>query len=183
MVENEGIENEIGIISSFFEFVALATDYILSTSDMQGLLPHRCESAIDFDPAPSPDAPDLHHPNEPPYELDDIKVEYHPHSKKPPSVHHFSEFSRSRPSEGQIPRNNSPWEPFRTRLDFEVAEIALEAALTKEQTNRLLDLVHRSASGTDPFTLQSHDEVRSLWEMASQRYTPVIVFMLCISQG
>jgi hypothetical protein len=142
VVENEGIENEISIISSFFEFVALATDYILSTSDMQGSSPHRCELAIDCDPAASPNAPDLHHPNEPPYELDDIKVKHHPHSKQPPSVHHFSEFSCSRPSEGQIPRNNSPWEPFWTRLDFEVAEITLEAVLTKEQISQLLDLIH-----------------------------------------
>ncbi|KAG2114673.1 uncharacterized protein F5147DRAFT_743848 [Suillus discolor] len=105
------------------------------------------------------------------YELDDIKVEYHTHSKLPSIVHHFADFSRSCSSEGQVPCNNSPWEPFRTRLDFEVAEIALEAAMTKEQMNRLLDLVHRSASGTDKFTLQSHNKVRSLWEMASQRYT------------
>ncbi|KAG1856191.1 hypothetical protein C8R48DRAFT_749169 [Suillus tomentosus] len=91
-------------------------------------------------------------------------VEYHPHSKLPPTVHHFSDFSRSCSSEDQVPHNNSPWEPFQTRLDFEVAEIALEAAMTEEQTNRLLDL--------DIFTLQSHDEVRSLWEMASERYMP-----------
>ncbi|KAG1822153.1 hypothetical protein DFJ58DRAFT_720123 [Suillus subalutaceus] len=106
--------------------------------------------------------------NMPPYELDDIKVKYHPHSKQPSTIHHFSEFSCSHPPEGQVPYNNSPWEPFWMRLDYEVAEIAL----TKEQTNCLLDLVHQSASvGTDTFTLQSHNEVRSLWEMASQHYT------------
>jgi hypothetical protein len=59
----------------------------------------------------------------------------------------------------------------------------LEAALTKEQTNQLLDLVHRSANSADTFTLQSHDEVCSLWKMALQHYTPVIVFILCIFQG
>ncbi|KAG2140493.1 uncharacterized protein EDB93DRAFT_1089821, partial [Suillus bovinus] len=57
-------------------------------------------------------------------------------------------------------------------LDFKVAEIALEAAMTKDQTNWLLDLVHQSTSGKDTFTLKSHNEVRSLWEMASQQYTP-----------
>jgi len=149
---------------------------------MQGSSPHR-HGSIDFDPAVLADVPDLDHPNELPHELDDIKVEYHPHSERPSTIHQFSDFSRSRPLEGQVPRNNSPWEPFRTRLDFEVAEIVLEAALTKEQTNRLLDLVHQSANGADTFTLQSHDEVRSLWEMASQRYTPVIVFILCIFRG
>ncbi|KAG1903419.1 uncharacterized protein F5891DRAFT_1127252 [Suillus fuscotomentosus] len=63
------------------------------------------------------------------------------------------------------------------QLDFEVAEIVLEAAMMEEQTNRLLDLVHRSASGKDIFMLQSHDEVRSLWEMASEWYTPFVCFI------
>ncbi|KAG1833243.1 hypothetical protein DFJ58DRAFT_613551, partial [Suillus subalutaceus] len=54
--------------------------------------------------------------------INDIKVEYHPHSKHPSTIHHFSDFSRDRPSEGQVPRKDSPWEPFRTRLDFEIAE-------------------------------------------------------------
>ncbi|KAG1875976.1 hypothetical protein C8R48DRAFT_768824 [Suillus tomentosus] len=138
--ENEGIENDI---------------------DMQGLSPHRCLS-INFNAVvlPDPNTPDLNHPNELPqaYKLDDIKVEYHPHSKLPSVVHHFADFSGSCSSEGQVPCNDAPWEPFQMQLDFEVAEIALKAAMTKEQTNRLLDLVHRSASGTDKFTLQSHDE-------------------------
>ncbi|KAG1840639.1 hypothetical protein F4604DRAFT_1598758 [Suillus subluteus] len=122
------------------------------------------------EPDPGSNEPDPG-PNEPNPELDDIKVEYHPHSQISSTVHHFSEFTRSRMTEHTVPRNNTPWEPFRTRLDFEIAEIALEAAMTKDQTNRLLDLVHRSASGNDKFTLQNHDEVRSLWDLASQRYT------------
>jgi len=113
--------------------------------------------------------------DEPAHELDDIKVEYHPHSQIPSTVHHFSEFSRSCSTEDDVPRNNSPWEPFRTRLDFEVAEIALEAAMTKDQTNCLLDLIHRSAGGNDTFTLQNHDEVCSLWDLASQCYTRVSI--------
>ncbi|KAG1897928.1 uncharacterized protein F5891DRAFT_1241093 [Suillus fuscotomentosus] len=107
----------------------------------------------------------------PAHELDDIKVEHHPHSQIPSTVHRFSEFSRSCPTEDYVPRNDSPWEPFCTRLDFEVAEIALEAAMTKDQTNRLINLIHRSASGNDTFTLQNHDEVRSLWDLALQHYT------------
>lgn len=47
--------------------------------------------------------------------------------------------------------------------------------MTKEQTNRLLSLVHQSASGKDAFTLQNHDEVRSLWDLASQCYTRVSI--------
>ncbi|KAG2142230.1 uncharacterized protein EDB93DRAFT_1241592 [Suillus bovinus] len=105
--------------------------------------------------------------------LDDIKIKYHPHSQIPSTVHSFSEFSHSCPTEDYVPHNDSPWEPFHTQLDFKVAEIALEAAMTKDQTNRLLNLIHRSASGNDTFTLQNHDEVHSLWDLASQLSVPL----------
>lgn len=58
-------------------------------------------------------------------------------------------------------------------LDFEVAKIALEAGMTKDQTNWLFDLMRCSACGNEAFTLQSHNEVRSFWEMASKQFTPV----------
>ncbi|KAG1904191.1 uncharacterized protein F5891DRAFT_1126623 [Suillus fuscotomentosus] len=102
----------------------------------------------------------------------DIKVEYHPHSKIPSTIHRFVDFSHHRSMEDSVPRSTSLWEPFRMRLDFEVAEIALEAVMTKDQTNRLFNLLHRSACGKEAFTLQSHDEVHSFWEMASKRFTP-----------
>ncbi|KAG1846280.1 hypothetical protein F4604DRAFT_1884179 [Suillus subluteus] len=104
---------------------------------------------------------------EPLPQLDDIKVDYHPNSQIPSTIHHFADFSRTRPTEASVPRNHAPWEPFQTRLDFEVAEIALEAALTAEQTNRLLSLVHRSA-------------LRELWSTASQRFTPFQVDIVSV---
>ncbi|KAG2355792.1 hypothetical protein BDR07DRAFT_1453666 [Suillus spraguei] len=74
--------------------------------------------------------------------LDDIKVDYHPHSQIPSTIHHFADFSCTHPTEASVPQNHTPWEPFQTRLDFEVTEISLEAALTAEQTNRLFNLIH-----------------------------------------
>jgi len=100
-------------------------------------------------------------------------VEYHPHSQIPSTVHAFADFSRRRPTEDLVPRNATPWEPFRTRLDFEIAEIALAAAMPKDLTNRFLDVIRRAASAKEDFTLQNHDEIRSLWEMASERFQPV----------
>jgi hypothetical protein len=111
---------------------------------------------------------------EPPLpELDDIRVEYHPHSQIPSTIHAFSDFSRHRPTEDSVPRNATPWEPFRTRLDFEIAEIALTAAMPKDLTNRFLDVIRRAVSTKEDFTLRNDDEIRSLWEMASERFTPV----------
>ncbi|KIK39918.1 hypothetical protein CY34DRAFT_25041 [Suillus luteus UH-Slu-Lm8-n1] len=107
-----------------------------------------------------------------PCELDDIQVKHHPHSQLPSTIHHFTEFSRSCPTtEECTPHNNSLWEPFRTWLDFEIVEIALKAAMTKDQTNHLLNLFHWSTSGNDSFTLHNHDKVRSPWDLASQCYT------------
>ncbi|KAG2103715.1 uncharacterized protein F5147DRAFT_746667 [Suillus discolor] len=107
-----------------------------------------------------------------PMMLDDIKIEYHPHSRIPSTVHPFSNFSHRHPTEDTMPHNASPWEPFRTRLDFEVAEIALAAAMTKDQTNRLFELMRCAASAKEDFTLQNHDEVCTLWKMASERFMP-----------
>jgi len=106
-------------------------------------------------------------------QLDDIKIKYHPHSKIPSTVHAFSNFSCHCPTEDTMPHHTSPWEPFCTRLDFEVAEIALAAMMTKDQTNRLFELMRRAASTKEDFTLQSHDEVHTLWKMASEWFTPV----------
>ncbi|KAG2138254.1 hypothetical protein BD769DRAFT_1384774 [Suillus cothurnatus] len=105
-------------------------------------------------------------------QLDDIKIEYHPHSKIPSTVHPFSDFSCHHSTEDTMPRHTSPWEPFHTRLNFEVADIALAAVMTKDQTDRLFELMRHAASAKEDFTLQSHDEVRTLWKMASERFTP-----------
>ncbi|KAG2038095.1 hypothetical protein BDR03DRAFT_933759 [Suillus americanus] len=73
-------------------------------------------------------------------------------SRLPSTVHLFSEFTCCCPTEDTIPHSASPWEPFHTRLDFE--------------------LMRHTASAKEDFTLQSHNEVCTLWKMASERFTP-----------
>ncbi|KAG1837830.1 hypothetical protein F4604DRAFT_1601105 [Suillus subluteus] len=156
---------------------------------MHGSSPRSHPSSVDFVPVFF-DSDHQHHDDAndgvsddapPAPQLDDIKVEYHPHSRIPLTVHPFSEFTRHRPTEDTVPRSASPWEPFCTRLDFEVAEIALAATMTKDQTNRLFELVRRAASAKEDFTLQSHDEVRTLWKMASERFTPFETSAISVS--
>ncbi|KAG2111377.1 hypothetical protein BD769DRAFT_1392097 [Suillus cothurnatus] len=127
--------------------------------------PGQCHpSSVDFIPVSSDhqhhdDANDGVNDDAPPApQLDDIKIEYHPHSKIPSTIHPFSDFSRHHPTEDTMPRHASLWEPFCTQLNFEVAEIALAAAMTKDQTNRLFELMRHAASAKEDFTLQSHDE-------------------------
>ncbi|KAG1726420.1 uncharacterized protein EDB91DRAFT_1239645 [Suillus paluster] len=52
----------------------------------------------------------------------------------------------------------------------QVAELAHEAALTHEQTTRLIHLVQCSKSKV--FTLKNYADVRNTWEAASHRFTP-----------
>ena len=62
--------------------------------------------------------------------MNDIKVEYHPNSGIPTSVEHLHEYRQRRLGERQQ-LADQPWKPFRTRGDFEFAEIALDAALNE----------------------------------------------------
>ncbi len=76
-------------------------------------------------------------------EVDDIKIEYHPHSKKPTVITPFHTFSRRAPppealDEPSPALETPPWSPFRTHFDFEVASFALDAGLKEEHVNMLL---------------------------------------------
>jgi hypothetical protein len=107
------------------------------------------------------------------YEIDNIKVEYHPHSGRADRVHHFGNYKREWAAEPSTPRNRKPWEPFHSRLDFEFAELALQAALSKEETGRLINLVQRAITGKEQFTLATHKEVQETWSSLEHRFTPV----------
>ncbi|KIM65038.1 hypothetical protein SCLCIDRAFT_23133 [Scleroderma citrinum Foug A] len=100
--------------------------------------------------------------------IDNIQVEYHPNSGKPTEKYSFAEFTRVHAPKPYKPdASTDPWYPFRTRLDFEFADLALEAALSKEQTNRLLKLVQRIHSNKERFTLRDYRDVESSWKAAS----------------
>jgi hypothetical protein len=104
--------------------------------------------------------------------VNDIKVEYHPNSGIPTSVEHLHEYRQRRLGERQqLP--DQPWKPFRTRGDFEFAEIALDAALNKAQTNALISLIHHCISVPTSFTLSNHAELCQLWEQTSNKLTVV----------
>jgi hypothetical protein len=60
-----------------------------------------------------------------------------------------------------------------SRADFEFAEIALEAALTKDQVDSMIKLIGRLIQGQDSLTLTSHSDLRKAWDAASELVTPV----------
>ncbi|KAG0696460.1 hypothetical protein DFH29DRAFT_984607 [Suillus ampliporus] len=76
--------------------------------------------------------------------VDDIRCEYHPSSKILPEVHAFNDFKRCpMPLESSVPPNKHPWAPFKSRLEFKLAELALEACLNNNQTDHFIKLCNR----------------------------------------
>lgn len=116
---------------------------------------------------------DLAEPQQPP--LDAIRTEYHPHSKRPPKVVKFDDYREYHPQRRRLtPRNpTKPWTPFRTRSEFEFAEIALDAALNKRQVDALLQVFRRCLEGEDTLDLKDHSELQSMWDLASVLHTRV----------
>ncbi|KAG0707969.1 hypothetical protein DFH29DRAFT_979579 [Suillus ampliporus] len=114
---------------------------------------------------------------------DDIKVEHHPNSGIKTKVYAFEEFQR-RPvaATSDPPPNKKPWLPFKSQLEFEVAQIALEAALNNEQTDRLIKICRRCAIGKDKFTFENHKDIHKKWDAVSQCVTGFmkeVILMMC----
>lgn len=111
-----------------------------------------------------------------PHRVDDIKVEYHPHSRRRTAIHHFEDYRREA-SSCSIPTEEEPWRPFLCRNDFEFARVAMEAALKPAQVNALISLIHKVALG-ERFTLSNERGLSKIWKLASQKLTPVCLVIL-----
>ncbi|KAI5992656.1 hypothetical protein EDD15DRAFT_2136230, partial [Pisolithus albus] len=104
--------------------------------------------------------------------LDDVRIEYHPNAAMPSKQIPFTEFARGhRPIVYQPDLSTPPWYPFRLPLDFEFAELVLEAALNKEQVNRFLKLMKSVRSTSEAFTLNEYNDLQNTWKATSHRMT------------
>lgn len=106
-------------------------------------------------------------------EIGHVRTQYHPHSHRAPKIQTFGEYMEDSPP--LVTPEEEPWKPFRSRLDFEVAEVVLEAALNRSQTDRLIKLIHRAAecNDYDPFTLKNAGNLNEMWDHASVLRTKV----------
>lgn len=107
--------------------------------------------------------------------LDDIKVEYHPRSGRPPQLFELHDYINQLPesNNSDIPPESEPWKPFRSRLDFELAELILDTHMNKSQTNALITIIHRCISEPESFTLRNESDLAKIWENAATRATAV----------
>ncbi|KAJ8074178.1 hypothetical protein PM082_012470 [Marasmius tenuissimus] len=104
-------------------------------------------------------------------EQDAFQTVYHPSSGRPTITQRFEEYGMTSQEGSPIPPGAEPWRPFRTRIDFEVAELALCSAMNAEQTTTLIRLLQCVARGFDRFTLDSHAEMQATWDLAAERST------------
>lgn len=114
---------------------------------------------------------------------EDIRREYHPNSHRETEIFSFDAY-QSIPPVVIPPVEPEPWLPFKTREDFEFAEIALATAMTKAQIDATIGLLHRCIDkGKGSFTLSNHDEMRKTLKVASDRLPKVrwftVVSLLC----
>ena len=131
------------------------------------------------DRATTDDGPDLaavddgHHCPAPAHQDGDIKVEYHPTSGRGTNIFKADEYRQSVPDAGAT-SEPEPWAPFRTREDFEFAEIALKTGMTRGQVNAMIKLFHRCIEGGEgSFTLLNHKDMADTLELASNRLAKV----------
>ncbi|KAG2156018.1 uncharacterized protein EDB93DRAFT_1239132 [Suillus bovinus] len=68
--------------------------------------------------------------------------------------------------------DEEPWQPFSCHADFEFAELAHNAALNKDHTDALLQLVWRIVDGQANITFKSHHDVSVAWDRAAGQMTP-----------
>jgi len=102
------------------------------------------------------------------HEDGDIRIEYHPSSGREPEVFAFEEFTQA-VNENAYPMDPEPWAPFKTREDFEFAELARETGMTKAQIDALIRLFHQCIkNGKDSFTLSGYNEMRETLKVASE---------------
>ncbi|KAJ6467793.1 hypothetical protein C8R45DRAFT_1055381 [Mycena sanguinolenta] len=102
----------------------------------------------------------------------EIRYEFHPHSGLPPQTCSLDEYLEGEASCCRLPSTDrQPWVPFRTRLDFEVAEFAQENMLNRAATNKLIALIRRCAANLEEFTVKNYDDMNKQWDAASKKCT------------
>ncbi|KAF8145632.1 hypothetical protein K438DRAFT_2097334 [Mycena galopus ATCC 62051] len=69
------------------------------------------------------------------------------------------------------PTDPQPWRPFRSQLDFELAEFCEHNMLNQNSMDTLISLIRRCMLDPDNFTLRSQNEVAELWNLASHKCT------------
>jgi len=104
--------------------------------------------------------------------IDNIRTEFHPNSGRGVKVETFEDYREHTLKPSSVPEITDPWRPFQSRTDFEFAQLALDAALTKTHVDKLIQLVERCIKGQDSSNLTNHQDLYKTWDAASTMLTP-----------
>lgn len=113
---------------------------------------------------------------------DQVWVEYHPAARKQSEIFGTSTLDTESvpvPPPSSARANLLPWHPFRSREDFEQAEIFLRFDASNTHMDQQLDLNRRSARGGSSITLKNAAEVHATLariELASAQPHKVCLF-------
>jgi len=102
----------------------------------------------------------------------DIRVEYHPSSGRQTGTFKPNEYHQSVP-DCNTTSEPEPWAPFRTREDFEFAEMVLEAGMTRGQVKALIKLFHKCIKNEGSFTISKYKDLEKTFKVASNRLAKV----------
>ncbi|KZT07871.1 uncharacterized protein LAESUDRAFT_713204 [Laetiporus sulphureus 93-53] len=165
IVETDGLQGAAREFTS--RLAGIASLVVLEAPSLQGAASH-------YDGPPLCGEMPLHEPAECPAgaSTNDLNAVFHPRARTPMRIQSFEEYGRDEASQAPPPQSEKPWRPFRMRTDFEFAEIALNAALNKNQVNALINIINAVASGKAEFTIASDVKLHKYWEQASVLLTP-----------
>ncbi|KAF8895008.1 hypothetical protein CPB84DRAFT_1816018 [Gymnopilus junonius] len=116
--------------------------------------------------SPNTNSEQDNHTSEGPYQVNDIKVKFHPRSGRPTQIFSFDEFQWKRPKARPVPVQPEPWKPFRTHLDFKLAELMLDSNMNSQQSGTLLSLIRRVIEQPGNFMLSNVDDLEKVWDHA-----------------
>ena len=136
--------------------------------------PNDVPNLDDIPPSPTPP---LQSPVDPQWELkdSDIRVKYHPHANVADKMYRFEDYLASIEAaydrmDTDQPDDEEPWRPFRTILDFEIAELVQETNMTRGQKSSLLRLVRRCIADPEQFTLIDEPDLQKTWDSARRAH-------------
>ncbi|KAG1731089.1 uncharacterized protein EDB91DRAFT_1058995 [Suillus paluster] len=104
-------------------------------------------------------------------DLDTFKMEYHPKSGHTTSIETFLTFGCKQDQHPPI-IDEEPWQLFSCCADFEFAELVHNAALNKDHTDVLLQLIWRIIDGQARLSFKSHHNVSAAWDRVAGQITP-----------
>ena len=73
------------------------------------------------------------------------------------------------------PLDDEPWRPFTSREDFDFAELAHDAKLSRPQIDQFIKLIQRCQEAPGPFTFSSFSDLKRVLDRASNLLTQVTI--------